>query len=339
MLSERGRRPLDGGGGAGELDRESELADLAETGLLVGDRHLALAHELGLERLVELEDRLDHRVVLVVEGSPLLTGPRPEDLGDLAVRVRSVPLELLLDQVLPSHAAAEGLPELRLERAAADPAVLRLVGPVADEPTREHQLAATWDLAGGEVPGGLHRQPGERAVRHRDVHDLALAAPARLVKGGQDPDRSHQRAAAEVGELDAGLDRRPAGLAGQTQDPVQAQIVHVVPGPVAVRPVLAVAGDRAVDQRRIRLAQNLVADAEPLEDAWPEALDHDVGRLRQLQQRLPAPLLLQVQADRALVAVQREVQGRAGSQRSCARPSRSRAAPSAGSRRSPCPPP
>ena len=44
-----------------------ELAHRPDLRLLPLDHHLALAHELGAERLVEVEDRLDHRVVLVVE--------------------------------------------------------------------------------------------------------------------------------------------------------------------------------------------------------------------------------------------------------------------------------
>ena len=315
MLAERRRRQLDARRGPRELDREAELLDLAHLGLLVADHHLALAHQLGLERLVEVEDRLDHRVVLVVEGLPLGAALRLEDLRDLAVGVRAGLLELLLDQVLAADRLAEAHPELRLERAAGDPAVRGLVGPVTDDSAREHDVAALRHLARAEVAARLHRQPGQRAVGHRDVDHLALAAPPRLLQRGEDPDRRHQPAAAEVGDLRAGLDRRAAGLAGQAEDPVQAQVVHVVAGAVAVRAVLAVAGDRAVDEGRVRLAQHVEADAELVEHAGPEALDQHVGRLGQLEQGLAAPLLLQVEADRALVAVQREVDRRAGAER------------------------
>src|SRR5215210_4311668 len=314
VLPERRRRAVHLRRRPRELDREAELSHLAELRLLVGDHHLALAYKRGLERLVEVEDRLDHRVVLVVERAPLLARLGLEDLGDLAMSVGIGLLELMLDQVLTPDPLAEAGPELRLERPAGDPAILGLVGAVTDDPSGQHHLAAPGDLAGAEVAPGLHRQPGQRAVRHRDVDHLALAAPAGLVQRGEDPGRGHQRAAAQVGDLRAGLDRRPARVPAQAEDSVQAEVVQVMAGAVAVRTVLAVAGDRAVDQRRIRLAQHLVADAQPLEHARPEALDQHVGGFGELQESLPSPLLLQVEPDRALIAVQRQVDRRAGAE-------------------------
>src|SRR5215207_3168604 len=309
VLAERGGGTIDPGRGPRQLDREAELCHLAELRLLVGDGHLALPDELGLQCLVELEDRLDHRVVLVVERLPFLPRLRPEDLGDFSVRLRPGLLELLLDQLLATDASAERRPELRLERAAAHPAVLGLVRPVADDPAGEHHLAA------GEVAGRLHHQPGERAVRHRDVDDLPLAAPPRLLERRQDPHGGHQAAASQVRDLGPGLDRGAARLARQGEETVQAQVVHVVARAVAVRAVLAVAGDRAVDERRVRLAKYLVADAQVVEHTRPEALDQGVGGLDQLEQRLSAALLLQVDPDRALVAVERQVERRAGPER------------------------
>ena len=62
------------------------------------------------------------------------------------------------------------------------------------------------------------------------------------------------------------------------------------PARCGVGAVLAVAGDRAEDDRRVRLAHPLVADAEPVEDAGPEAVEDDVVALDQAQQGLPALL-------------------------------------------------
>ena len=76
------------------------------------------------------------------------------------------------------------------------------------------------------------------------------------------------------------------------------------------RAVLPVAGDRAVDDLRVDLAQRLVADAEPVEHARAEGLEHDVGVAHQAQQHLAAGLRLEVEPDRALAAVQREEQRR-----------------------------
>ena len=96
------------------------------------------------------------------------------------------------------------------------------------------------------------------------------------MQGRQDPERRHQRAAADIGDLAGGLDRPPFRLAGEAEQADQAEVVHVVPGALDVRPGLAVAGDRAVDERLVFLAHALVADAEPVEDAGAEALEDDV---------------------------------------------------------------
>ena len=128
----------------------------AEPRLLHLDHHLAGPDQLRVERLVEVEHRLDAAVVLVVEGLPLVAGARAEDLGDLAPGVGARRLELLLDQVGPLDPVAEGGPELRLQRAAADPAV------------------------------GSPRRAGNRAGRRRAAARRA-AAPRRRRSSGRRP--------------------------------------------------------------------------------------------------------------------------------------------------------
>src|SRR4051812_4657333 len=86
-------------------------------------------------------------------------------------------------------------------------------------------------------------------------------------------------------------------------------------GAVAVGTVLPVAGDRAIDQGGVRLLQHVVSHAELVQDARAKALDQDVRGLDQLEERLPATLLLQIEADRSLVAVEGEVDRRAGAER------------------------
>ena len=134
----------------------AELAHRAEPWLLHLDHHLAGADQLRVERLVDVEDRLDAAVVLVVEGLPLVAGARAEDLGDLAPGLRAGRLELLLDQVGPVDPVAEGGPELRLQRAAGDPAV------------------------------GSPRRAGSRAGRRRAAARRA-AAPRRRRSSGRRP--------------------------------------------------------------------------------------------------------------------------------------------------------
>ena len=187
---------------ARELDRHAEQPHRAlGAGLVDLHDHLARAHELGVERLVEAEHRLEAAVVLARERGPLVARAAREDRLDLALGLRAARVELALDQVLAPDAAAERLPELRLERAERHPAVGAAVGPVTDEPARQLELPALRRGALGQRARGDHRQPRQRAVGHRDVDELALAGAVALAQRDEDPDRGHQRAAAEVGDL------------------------------------------------------------------------------------------------------------------------------------------
>ncbi len=225
---------------------------------------------------------------------------------DLAVRLGAGPLELLLDQVLAPHPATPRLPELRLERADRHPAVRARVGPVADQRACQLEPPALRRACLGEVARRHQREPGQRPVEHRHVHELALAASLALAQRRQDPERGHQRAAAQVGDLPRRLDRRAALVAGQSQQPVEPEVVHVVARALRVGAVLAVAGDRAVDEPGVLLAQALVADPEPLHHPRPKRLEQHVVLAHQPQQHLAPGVGLQVEPDRALAAVEGE---------------------------------
>src|SRR6202035_5144990 len=100
-------------GSAGQLDRNSELANgPLGARLLELHHHLTLAHELGLERLVELEQRLQAAVVAARELLPVRAGAALENLPHLVVRGGAGPLELLRHEVLALDAPAPRLPEL-----------------------------------------------------------------------------------------------------------------------------------------------------------------------------------------------------------------------------------
>ena len=116
---------------------------------------------------------------------------------------------MALDEVGAAEAGAERPPELRLERAERDPAVGARVRPVAGEPAGQLQLAA----ARHGAPSAKKRAAtiasqlcAPRVIAH--VDELALARAVALVQRGEDPERRHQRAAAEVGDLAGGRHRR-----------------------------------------------------------------------------------------------------------------------------------
>ena len=125
-----------------------------------------------------------------------------------------------------------------------------------------------------------------------------------LAQRHQDTHHRHQRATAQVRDLHRGRNGLAVRLAGQPEDPVQAEVVEIVPGSVAPGAVLPVAGDRAVDEPRVLRAQALPAHAQPIQHARPERLEQHVGVARQPQQDLAAPVALEVDADRALAAVE-----------------------------------
>ena len=102
----------------------SSLTGRSAPGLGELHHHLARRHQLGVQRLVELQHRLQAAVVLGGERAPLLAGARGEDRrtprdaasepgGSKACSTRS-------SRPTPS---AERLPELRLQRAQRDVAV------------------------------------------------------------------------------------------------------------------------------------------------------------------------------------------------------------------------
>ena len=157
-------------------------------------------------------------------------------------------LELALDQVLAPDAHAPVAPELRLQRAERDLAVGAGVGPVADDPAGR----AAARRAAGTAPSQRY-WPATIAS-----HDSAPSA-IETSTNWPSPERSRSRSAARI--PNAAISAPPprsaiwpaAWIGGPSASPVrpsrpmQPEVVHVVAGAVAQRAVLAVAGDRAVD--------------------------------------------------------------------------------------------
>jgi hypothetical protein len=274
--------------------------------------HLPGPDELRVERLVQVEHRLEAAVVLGRELGPLVARAPEEDPLHLCVRFGPRRVELALDQVLPADAAAPGLPELRLERTERDPPIPAGVRAVADQPPGELEVAAPRHHPVAQVLGRHHPEPGERAVEHRHVHELALAASLALAQRGQDAEGRRQRSAADVGDLPGRLHGRAAGRAGQAEQPVQPEVVHVVAGAGGVGTVLAVAGDGAVDEPPVLLAQALVADAQPLHHAGAKRLQQHVALAHEPQQDLPTALAFQIQPNRSFAPVQGKEKGGLG---------------------------
>ncbi len=174
-------------------------------------------------------------------------------------------------------------------------------------------LAASW-RAGSSLDKGLARhvrapQKGEHGLEHRKADVLALAgALARQERRGDrlrvgdcgqlvgQNGAQHARACV----VGAGLDR---GEPGKALDQ------RVVDRPLRIGAHLAKAADRDVDDLGRDGADRRFADAEPVGDAGAEILHKNVRRRGQPHQHPQARRVLQIEDNRALVAVVVEERG------------------------------
>src|SRR5262245_33778549 len=85
-----------------------------------------------------------------------------------------------------------------------------------------------------------------------------------------------EQAGAEIGDRDAGLDRRPAGLSRDRHDAGHSLRDQIESALATLRARLAVAGDRRVDQTRIRRRQRTVVETKRGHHARAIILDYDV---------------------------------------------------------------
>ncbi len=167
-----------------------------------------------------------------------------------------------------------------------------------------------WSDPAGERDRRLPVGLDDAGLEQRGLDHLAPAGLEAMGVGGEDA-HGREDAAGDVGEWCPALDRRPArALAGDAHDPAHRLRDQIEAAAMAVGSGPAKAGERAVDQARIALAQLLVVEAELRERARPVVLDHDVGILEQARQHPLAARGLEVEHDAPLVAVDHHERGR-----------------------------
>jgi hypothetical protein len=155
----------------------------------------------------------------------------------------------------------------------------------------------------GRVLGDRHDHPGHGAVEHADIEQASLAGSLALAEVGQDAGGGvHGRA--QVGDLDGRDGRNGIRPSAQAEDAGAGGEVEIVPGPVAVRSVLAEPGDRTVNDPRIDGPDGLVADAQPVDRAGAEALDDDPGGAGELEEKVAPGRGLEIEGDALLARVQ-----------------------------------
>ena len=171
-----------------------------------------------------------------------------------------------------------------------------------------------------QIIHGLVGEPRHLGVEQREVDVLAAARPRATRQRGEDG-RRRVHAGHQVGGGDAHLLRAAArqvvALAGDAHEAARALGDQVVAGARGVRPGLAEARDRAIDQARIDRARRSVVEAVFREAADLVVLDQDVGAAGEPADEALAGRGRQVEGDRALRPVGREEIGGVGRLRAC----------------------
>ena len=126
---------------------------------------------------------------------------------------------------------------------------------------------------------------------------VCVAMPQR----GQQADR-HRQARQHIGHRGARAGRLAAGPAGGAHQAAHRLGDDVVARAQPIRPGVAEAGDRRIDQPRVHGLQRVVAQAELVHRAGAVVLHHHVGGLHEVEEQLAAGL--EVERHALLAAVQ-----------------------------------
>jgi hypothetical protein len=153
-----------------------------------------------------------------------------------------------------------------------------------------------------EVLGGLPHRQRQAGIEERRV-DVLSAAGARAPMKRREDAGERKQSGAEIGDGQTDLHRWTSGLAGDGHDAARALRDEIETAFGGGRPGLTVAGNRRIDQPRIRGGQRGVIEAQPLHHTRAEVLDQHVGPAGHLCERRATRGGLQIEHDAALAAV------------------------------------
>ena len=134
---------------------------------------------------------------------------------------------------------------------------------------------------------------------------LSAAGASGLMQRDHDRERGVHGSATEVSNLQAGHRRTALGGAAEQEHAGNRRVVDVVAGAVAKRSILAITADAAEHDPRVHLAQRGKPDAESIHHSRSEALDDHVGGRGKAEKCLTPHGILEIDRERALVAVER----------------------------------
>jgi hypothetical protein len=269
--------------------------------------------ELGRVRdaLVEGVDRRARDAGREQLAEPLVAGARREprlEQRAQCVAVRRAVLVVREPRVVEQLRRAEHLAEageLPVVAGDDDDVAVRRRQRLVREQARVRVAHAVGHCAARDVRARVVHEPGQRG--RQQVHLDVLAEPGRLPvpQGGQDADdRLH--AGHDVEHRDPGAVRRPVRVAGQAHQAGQ-RLHHEVVARHRGTLAGAEAADRGIDDALVGGRDAVVVQAVLRQAAGAEVLDDDVGPRGQLAGERGVAGVAQVERDRALVAVDREV--------------------------------
>ena len=259
--------------------------------------------------LGEVVDRADRDAAVVEDLFPVFVTAREEHFLQPRDQALAVPVAIVVGSVArvvgelgAADQRTEGFPLLvagHRQREIARPRSKGLVGQQGLVGGAQRR----GDLAVGEIAAEHGAEQRQLAFHHRHVDRLSL--PGALLDAQREHDRkSRVHAGREVGDRHAGAGAAAALFAGDADHSALGLQDEVERGAVAVRPVLAVAGNRAVDDAGIALARGFVVQAKPAQGTCAVVLEHHVAALDHAQESLLALGMLEVEHHAFLVAVQ-----------------------------------
>ena len=274
-------------------------------------QHAPLAQVLVLVDFPAVQHRAGRHPRLAERLHHLELGPLPRPLLDhpaqlLACVPRDAARIVAVEQVLAPHHLQQRAPHPTVRHH--DPNPVRAPARLAGEQPRRRGLPVPVGrrrIARDVAPRHRHPRVVGHRLLHRQLDPLPHAVALPLPERRQHPDR-RLHARARVADGRARLERHPLRRARQRHRAARRLRHHVERLGVRPRPARAETLDGAVDQLRVQLAQRFVAQTQTLHRPQREILHHDVEVGHQPQKNLAPPLRLQIQAQRALVVVQRD---------------------------------
>ena len=209
----------------------------------------------------------------------------------------------LVDDVAPPHQAHGPLRGGLAGARQAEPDSVPALVQVAGRGERRPVAGAALDQAELVIDGALRSEHAEEGFVDRQV-DLLADTPALVapVQGGHDREGGGHGGHA-VGQGERRQGGRAVGVAVDVGEARHRLGQGAEPGPVAIGPGLAEAGDPGHHQPGVALMQGLPSQSPPLQCPRPEVLDEHVGTVEQPQHGLPAPRMGELDGDAPLVAV------------------------------------